>query len=679
MFDKILIANRGEIAVRIIRTCRKMNIRTVAVFSDIDSRSRHVQEADEAFLLGPARSEHSYLNKTKIIDLALREKCQAVHPGYGFLSENAEFARLVSEAGLVFIGPPASAIKVLGDKIASKELALRAEVPVVPGPPSALSDPREMEGIIEEMGFPLLLKPAAGGGGKGMRIVQNREELKTALTLCQEETRKAFGDDRIFLEKFIAKPRHIEVQILADCFGRVIHLGERECSIQRRYQKVIEETPSMALTEDQRQEIGERACALAREAGYVNAGTVEFMLDQKGAFYFLEMNTRLQVEHPVTEMVTGLDLVELQLRIADGEPLPLKQDQIVFKGWAMEARICAEDPLRGFLPDTGMITRYAIPKGKNIRLDSGIEAGSLIGVYYDPLLAKVVAWGETREEARETLVQALNGYHLEGVTTNLDFVNAILTHPAFIRGELSTDFIAEHFEEGRRKLPPPTEVLHHMVIAATLVYHNRTRLVRESLKPMATHVGLSHQPPQWVEYTVKAEDDLFIIKIYKKGMAREWTVLVNDVKYQVKTPEFEFFRRRLRLKIDQKAPMFRLYYEGNFIGVSFSGVTRTFEIYSPQEWALSSFMPKPKAKSVKNHLVCPMPGLVVTILVKPGDRIHRGQDLVSIESMKMESFVASPGDREVEAVLVKPGQAVETGEILVTFKKDQDPSPCEAS
>ncbi|MHB8842601.1 MAG: acetyl-CoA carboxylase biotin carboxylase subunit, partial [Candidatus Aquicultor sp.] len=451
MFDKILIANRGEIAVRVIRTCKRLNIGTVAVYSEMDSRSLHVQEADEAFLLGSARSEHSYLNKEKIIALALQEKCQAIHPGYGFLSENSEFARLVSEAGLIFIGPPASAIALLGDKIASKKLAIKSGLPVVPGPDFALSDRHKIEDLADKIGFPLLLKPAAGGGGKGMRIINHREELAAALKACQEETRKAFGDDHIFLERYLEKPRHIEVQILADSFGRVIHLGERECSIQRRYQKVIEETPSMALSETQRREIGELACTLAREAGYVNAGTVEFLMDKEGAFYFLEMNTRLQVEHPVTEWVTGLDLVELQLRIAAGQPLPLQQKDVKFQGWAIEARICAEDPSRGFLPATGMITRSAVPKGKNIRLDSGIEAGSLISVYYDSLLAKVSAWGETREEARETLVQALNGYHLEGVTTNLDFVNAVLTHPSFSDGSLSTDFIAEHFEEGRRK------------------------------------------------------------------------------------------------------------------------------------------------------------------------------------------------------------------------------------
>lgn len=667
MIDKILIANRGEIALRIMKTCKRMQIRTVAVFSDIDSRSLHVQEADEAFLLGSARSEDSYLNQEKIIELAVREKCRAIHPGYGFLSENPEFAQRVSQAGLIFVGPPASAMALLGDKIASKDLAIRSGVPVVPGRPCALLDPGEVEDLAVEIGFPVLLKPAAGGGGKGMRIVINREELQSALKMAREETRKAFGDQRLFIERYIARPRHIEVQILADPFGRVVHLGERECSIQRRYQKIIEETPSPALNDDQRREIGELACALAREAGYVNAGTVEFILDQEGRFYFLEMNTRLQVEHPVTEMVYRMDLVELQLRIADGEPLPFQQNEIQRKGWAMEARICAEDPERGFLPDTGMVTRYAVPRGKQLRLDSGIEAGSLISIYYDSLLAKVVAWGETREEARERLVAALNGYHLEGLKTNLDFANAVLTHPSFMAGELSTDFIKDHFEEGQRKVSPPIEVLHHMVIAVTLIYHNRTRLVRESLKPMASHVGLAPRSPEWVEYTVKAGDDRFEIHLFKKDGPREWVVVVDDITYKVKTPVFEFFRRRLRLNIDDKSPMFRLQYQGNFIGAAHGGVIRTFEIYTPREWELSRYMPLPKGPVVENFLACPMPGLVVTILAKPGDRVYRGQDLISIESMKMESFVASPCDGEVEQVLVRSGQAVESGEVLLTF------------
>ena len=451
MFEKILIANRGEIAVRIARTCRRLGIRTVAVYSEIDARSQHVQAADEAVCIGLPSSDQSYLAQEKIIAAALDHGCAAVHPGYGFLSENPIFAEKVARAGLVFIGPPAPAIAALGDKVAAKALAVQAEVPVVPGimKPAATLD--EALAGAEEIGFPVLLKPAAGGGGKGMRIVAARDELAAAMQAGRAETRKAFGDDRVFVEKYVPVARHVEIQVIADRHGAVIHLGERECSLQRRYQKIVEESPSVAVDAELRRRMGACACRLAQAAGYTNAGTVEFILDPEGRFYFLEMNTRLQVEHPVTELVTGLDLVELQLRVAAGEPLPLRQADVAWKGWAVEARICAEDPARGFLPSTGMITRYSPAQGANIRLDSGVGAGSLVSAYYDSLLAKVIAWGETRQNAIGALVRALNGYHIEGIATNVDFVNAVLTHPEFAAGNLSTGFIETHFEKGLPK------------------------------------------------------------------------------------------------------------------------------------------------------------------------------------------------------------------------------------
>jgi propionyl-CoA carboxylase alpha chain len=502
MFKKILIANRGEIAVRIIRTCKQLGISTVAVFSESDSRSLHVRLADESVFLGDSSAVASYLSMEKIRDAALRHQCQAIHPGYGFLSENGAFAAMIEQAGLVFIGPKADVIATLGDKIASKILAIKAGVPVVPGHDQPLADLDAVVAAAEKIGYPVLLKPAAGGGGRGMRIAHGRDELAVALKSAQEETRKAFGDNTIFIERFVTDPRHVEIQIMADSTGRVIYLGERECSIQRRYHKIIEESPSPAIDSAIRKRMGEMACRLAREAGYTNAGTVEFILDPDGNFFFLEMNTRLQVEHPVTEMVTGLDLVEMQLRVAAGEPLSVAQEDVTMDGWSIEARICAEDPARKFLPSTGLITRYAIPKGVNIRLDSGIEAGSLVSVYYDSMLAKVVSWGATREEARQGLVQALNGYHLEGITTNLDFVNAILNHQSFIDGRLSTGFIDEHFDQGVLKTEPPMESLQFMAIAATLVYHNRQNLVRESLRPMAAKVGPAHKRHVWHHYTV---------------------------------------------------------------------------------------------------------------------------------------------------------------------------------
>jgi propionyl-CoA carboxylase alpha chain len=668
MFSKILIANRGEIAVRIMATCKRMGIGTVAVYSETDFHSLHVTLADEAVKLGGARPADSYLNKQRIIDAALATGCQAIHPGYGFLSENATFAEMVAAAGLTFIGPPAEVIATMGDKLAAKKLAQAAGVPTVPGNITAVSSQQEAEAVAGEIGYPVLLKPAAGGGGKGMRIVTRPEELASALALCQQETRKAFGDDGIFVERYIQKPRHIEIQVLADGHGNVIHLGERECSIQRRYQKIIEESPSCAVGEALRQRIGTMACDLAREAGYVNAGTVEFILDPSGACYFLEMNTRLQVEHPVTEMVTALDLVEQQLRIADGQALPVTQPQVAFNGWAIEARICAEDSERGFIPSVGLITRYAAPQGKNVRVDSGIDAGSRIDVYYDPMLAKVITWGTDRETARKAMVQALNGYHIEGVSTNVDFANRVIMHPAFVRGELSTDFIAEHLLDESRQLPPPVEALHLMAIATTLIHHLRENLIRNSLLPLKPQVGSATESPRQVPYVVKSDGDVFRIELHREASESNWRIQVDDATYLISTPPLEFYRRRLKLTINGKIHHFRLRYSGNFIEAAFCGIIRTFEIYHPREWQLARHMPEPKVKRLANVLECPMPGLIVEMKVKAGDQVFRGQELVIIESMKMESAVASPCDGVVESVEAQAGDAVETGMVLVTFK-----------
>jgi len=668
MFKKILIANRGEIAVRIIRTCKRLEIQTVAIYSEVDARSLHVQEADEAVLVGKARSAESYLVAEKIIDAAIKTGCQAIHPGYGFLSENAGFCEKVCQSGLVFIGPPAAAIATLGDKIASKALALKSGVPVVPGHIGMLSGLKEAEAIAEQIGYPVLLKPAAGGGGKGMRIVSGKKEMGPAFSACQEETRKAFGDPHLFIERYIANPRHIEIQILADQHGNVIHLGERECSVQRRYQKIIEETPSPAVDPALRLKMGRMACSLAREAGYTNAGTVEFIMDEDRNMYFLEMNTRLQVEHPVTELVTGLDLVELQLKIACGEELSIRQEDVSFNGSAIEARICAEDPSRNFMPATGMITRYASPRGRSIRVDSGIVAGSVVSVYYDSLLSKVISWGETRESARMALINALNGYHIEGVITNVDFVNLILNHPAFAAGELSTRFIEQHFDNEKTKIPPPTERIVLMAIATTLVYHNRQKLIRDSLKPMAAHVGGLEKPRSWYHYMVKGEADIVELRLQENPDLRTWTILADGNQYQVITPELEYYRRRIKLNINGQSQMFRLQFRGNFFRAAFCGINRIFEVYSPREWELAQFMPKVQKRILDNVLECPMPGLVVDIRVQKGDRVYRGQELVIVESMKMESGVASPCDGEVLEILIEKGEAVDTGNILMRFK-----------
>ncbi len=616
MFDKILIANRGEITVRIIRSCQRLGIGAVAVYSDADRRSRHVQQADEAVHIGAAPARASYLDAEKIVAVARSTGCQAVHPGYGFLSENADFARRVTEAGLVFIGPPAEAIALMGDKIASKELAGQAGVPVIPGHAGELADEAEARAAAEAVGYPVLLKPAAGGGGKGMRIVRKPEELASALAASRQETRKAFGDSRIFIERYIEEPRHVEIQIMADAFGQVVHLGERECSIQRRYQKIIEESPSPAVSEALRQRMGKAACDLARQAGYINAGTVEFVLDAGGDFYFLEMNTRLQVEHPVTEAVIGLDLVELQIRVAAGERLPLDQESMAPKGWAMEARICAEDPDRGFIPSTGMITRYAEPKGNAIRVDSGIQTGSSIGVYYDSLLAKVICHGRDRDDARLRLIEALNGYHIEGVVTNTDFVNSILCHPEFAAGKLTTGFIERYFDGGQPKHSPDKRSFELAALTAALIYHVRMVAVQESLRPMAPRIGGEKVAAWEHRYFVRAAQDVLEVRLEGPAHGRRWTIRIGPHAYAVTTPEFEFYRRRLKLVIDDQVHRFRVRLEQSFIYVAFSGITRVFEIYTPKEWALIPYMPDRVAAPAENVLVCPMPGLVVGVAVQ---------------------------------------------------------------
>lgn len=667
MFKKILIANRGEIAVRVIKTCKRMGIETLAVYSEADLFSCHTLIADTSVCLGEARSTLSYLSHEKIIQAARENQCDAIHPGYGFLSENEKFAQAVKDAGMTFIGPPPTAIALLGDKIASKKIAEKAGMPTVPGYSNPIANEAEALSQAEKIGYPVILKPAAGGGGKGMHIVLSPDKLPAALAQSRQEAEKAFGDDKILLEKYISAPRHIEIQIMVDGFGNAVYLWERECSVQRRYQKIIEEAPSVAVDPELRKQMGEAACNLAKQAGYTNAGTVEFMLDQEGNFYFLEMNTRLQVEHPVTEMITGLDLVELQLQIASGQPLPFTQDQVSLNGWAMEARICAEDSGKDFVPSTGMITRYAEPKGKNVRVDSGFHAGSRISIYYDSLMAKVIAWGEDRETARQTLVDALNGYHVEGPLTNIDFANAILNHPAFIEGRLSTDFIAENMEDLLNRRDPPAYQLHYMALSAALVHHNRRNLVVESLKPMASNVGGQKVRVHPIAYMVKAGPDVFSVRLERGKDAHHWTIQVEDQEYQVEAPEFEFYRRRIKLSINGQTHRFRLQIQGSFLWAAFCGITRTLEIYDPREWELISHMPLPVEHKPDNLLECPMPGLVVGIRAKKGDKVYRGQELIILESMKMESGVASPGDGEVAEILVNIGQAVESGDVLVKF------------
>lgn len=470
-FNKILIANRGEIALRIIRACQELGVRTVAVFSDADANAPHVREADESVNIGPAAAAQSYLLGDRLIEVALRTGAQAVHPGYGFLSERAWFARAVRDAGLVFIGPPAESIEAMGSKTAARQLAIAAGVPVVPGTTEALRDAAEARTVAESFGFPVLLKAAAGGGGKGMRVVRHADELADALASAQREARNAFGDDAVYVEKYIEGPRHVEIQVLADSHGNVIHLGERECSVQRRHQKMIEEAPSVAVTPELRARMGATAVAAARAAGYVNAGTCEFLLDKNGAFYFLEMNTRIQVEHPVTELVMGLDLVQWQLRIAAGEALPFVQNDLQPRGWAIECRITSEDPFNGFLPSTGRVEFLHLPSGPGVRWDGGIESGSEIGLFYDPMLAKLIVHAPTREIAVSRMRRALLELTIEGVETSRGFHLRVMDHPDFQSGNISIQWLEQTLPELTKADQDDREALQIAAISAALLTH----------------------------------------------------------------------------------------------------------------------------------------------------------------------------------------------------------------
>ena len=468
MFKKVLSANRGEIALRIIRACRELGVRTVAVYSEADARAPHVREADDAVLLGPAPSSESYLKGDAVIAAALRTGAEAIHPGYGFLSEREWFARAVRDAGLVWIGPPAEAIAAMGSKTSARALAIAAGTPIVPGTTTALRDAAEAADVAERFGYPVLLKAAAGGGGKGMRVVHARAELEGALASAQREAKNAFGDDAVYVEKYIVGPRHVEIQVLGDMHGNMLHLGERECSVQRRHQKMIEEAPSVAVTPELRERMGAAAVAAAKAAGYVNAGTCEFLLDASGEFYFLEMNTRIQVEHPVTELVTGIDLVQWQLRIAAGEPLPFVQSDLAPRGWAIECRITSEDPSNGFLPSTGRVQYLHVPSGPGVRWDGGIEQGSEISLYYDPMLAKLIVWAPTRIEAVERMRRALLELTIEGVETSRDFHLRVFEDAEFRDGAIEIQWLERRLADLTNR-PPPHEGIVRAAIAAVLL------------------------------------------------------------------------------------------------------------------------------------------------------------------------------------------------------------------
>ncbi len=655
MFAKILIANRGEIACRVIRTARRMGIAIVAVYSEADAEALHVRAADEAVPIGPAPSAESYLRIDRIIEACRKTGAEAVHPGYGFLSERADFAAALAAAGIVFIGPSPEAIAAMGDKIAAKRLAHEAGVATVPGHLDTIADPKRAVAVAREIGYPVMIKAAAGGGGKGMRIARSDGELREGFSGAQHEARSSFGDDRIFLEKYIEEPRHIEIQLLGDAHGNIVHLGERECSIQRRHQKVIEEAPSPFIDAETRAAMGAQAVALARAVGYRSAGTVEFIVDRDRNFYFLEMNTRLQVEHPVTELVTGTDLVELMIGIAAGEKLPFDQKAVHQTGWAIEARVYAEDPSRNFLPSIGRLIRYRPPEGEGIRVDSGVFEGAEITLYYDPMIAKLVAYGADRDAAIDRLRQALDGFYIAGVRHNIAFLAAIAASERFRAGRLSTDFIAEVFPGG---FAPPAEfvaadrvILIAAALAETRLHESETAADRADAARGLT-VLLDGRPcpvsvrPEGSAYVVESEGE-------SRSAATDWRpgqpllhLRIVDHSWVV---QIEMLRGRA----------FRLMH---------GGVVRHAQVLSPRAAELLLAMPKKQPADTSRLVLSPMPGLLTAIIVEAGQEVKAGEALVVVEAMKMENVLRAERDGRVARLRAKPGDSLAVDQVILELE-----------
>ena len=655
MFKKILIANRGEIACRVMRTARRIGIKSVAVYSEADADALHVRMADEAVPIGGARSSESYLNIERVVEACRKTGAQAVHPGYGFLSENADFAAVLERAGVVFIGPPPQAIAAMGDKIESKKLAAKAKVSTVPGHLDVIPDAEAARKIAREIGYPVMIKASAGGGGKGMRIAHDDGEIKEGFRSAQSEARSSFGDERVFIEKYIEEPRHIEIQVLGDAHGTVLHLGERECSIQRRHQKVIEEAPSPFIDAEIRARMGAEAVALAKAVGYRSAGTVEFIVDRARKFYFLEMNTRLQVEHPVTEYVTGLDLVEWMIRVAAGEKLPWKQNDIRFEGHAIEARVYAEDPARGFLPSIGRLVRYGEPAGEGVRIDSGVYEGSEISIHYDPMIAKVIAQGGTREIARERLVEALDAFYIRGVRHNVGFLSALLGRKRFAEGRLSTGFIAEEFPSGFSHMSLPTEAVPRVVAVAGVVAHRaakcEARVGRAAGRPLAS-------------WTVLLGDRAHTIRV--DADAERCRVTEGSTTLEVRSswrPGEALFRapvdgHQVTIQVDRDGIGYLLTYRGIAVPV---------KVLPPRAAELLAAMPPKPEAGLSRSLLAPMPGLLLSVMVKEGQQVKAGEELAVVEAMKMENVLRAERDAKVARVRAKAGDSLAVDQVILEF------------
>ncbi|MFN4360887.1 MAG: acetyl-CoA carboxylase biotin carboxylase subunit [Hylemonella sp.] len=682
MFKKILIANRGEIACRVIATAKKMGIATVAVYSEADRDARHVMLADESVLLGPAPSRESYLVADKIIAAAKQTGAQAIHPGYGFLSENEDFAKRVEEEGLVFIGPKHYSIAAMGDKIASKKLATEAKVSTIPGHNEPILTPEEAVKIAQKIGYPVMIKASAGGGGKGLRVAYNDKECFEGFTSCRNEARNSFGDDRVFMEKFVQEPRHIEIQVLGDGHGNVIYLNERECSIQRRHQKVIEEAPSPFITEATRKAMGEQAVALAKAVKYQSAGTVEFVVGKDQDFYFLEMNTRLQVEHPVTECITGLDLVELMIRVAAGEQLPLGQADVKRNGWAIECRINAEDPFRNFLPSTGRLVRFIPPQQTmwqgqtqplmGVRVDTGVQEGGEIPMYYDSMIAKLIVHGKDRKEAIVKMREALNGFVIRGISSNIPFQAALLAHPDFVAGRFNTGFIAQHYGQGFSSDDVPHDDPSFLVALAAFVRRKsreRTTTITGQLPGYAVDAG-----KDYVVITLAADGQHVHTPVHvdefvgEMGKAR---VRVGGKSYEIVsnsrlndviiagTVDGQPFTAQAERGTRKNPLALRLQHNGTKIDAL---------VISPRMAELHQLMPHKAPPDLSRYVLSPMPGLLVDVAVQPGQKVQAGERVAVIEAMKMENVLFAAADGVVAKVLAGKGESLTVDQPIVEFE-----------
>ncbi|HWJ76226.1 MAG TPA: acetyl/propionyl/methylcrotonyl-CoA carboxylase subunit alpha [Kaistia sp.] len=666
MFGKILIANRGEIACRVIRTARRLGIRTVAVYSEADRDALHVEMADEAVAIGPAAASQSYLVIERIVEAARLSGAEAVHPGYGFLSERPAFPEALAAAGVAFIGPNARAMAAMGDKIESKRVAAAAGVSTVPGHLGVIADGEEAVRIARDIGFPVMIKASAGGGGKGMRIAADEAAVREGFRAATSEARSSFGDDRVFIEKFITEPRHVEIQLLADKHGNVVYLGERECSIQRRNQKVIEEAPSPLLDEATRRAMGQQAAALARAVGYDSVGTVEFVAGQDRSFFFLEMNTRLQVEHPVTELVTGLDLVEEMIRVAAGEPLRMTQDDVRLDGWAIESRIYAEDPYREFMPSIGRLTRYRPPAeatkgGVTIRNDTGVVEGSEISIHYDPMIAKLVTHAPTRQAAIDAMSDALDAFELDGIRHNVPFLAALMAHPRWQAGDLSTAFIADEFPGGFTGVVPEPHVLEELAsVAASMEIAAAARL---ATLPGRLRPGAVTPRRDWI---VRIGDTDVALTL-GEGAGGGQTFTAETGRDIVLSAAWAPGDRLWTGSVDGRATTIQVARDGSGWRLAHRGIEVLARAMSPRVAALDALMPEKRLADTSKTLLCPMPGLVLAIAVTEGQAVKAGETLAIVEAMKMENILRADRDLVVAAIKVKPGDSLAVDAEIMRF------------